>query len=405
MDVAYFLGCSLKTEDRRQWEDELISTYYEALGPDPGFTKEECVKTVGIHTFFGVLMAVVSPMLVQRTDRGDDLFMTLIDRHCNHVLDRGALDALPDSGPRVPAKPLPEDDSMTHEPKPDKHWQESWYFDFIDLKQGVGGYIRLGSDPGAGRSWYTVILCGPNRPTVAIIDYEAPLPDEKLTIKTARYTGGQECIKELQEYKVSLEASDAEAFDVPTDVLQRGVGKSVTASLDLTWTTDGEPYAYRLTTRYEIPCKVSGAIKLGDEVIQIIDSPGQRDHSWGTRDWWSMDWVWSALHLDDGTHIHGLDLRIPQAPQMSVGYIQMAGEINEVENCVVEAKFENGLPKSAKFTVNDRKLEFNALGHGPLKLVSDDGRVGLFPRAWGTLSDGGVAWVEWMLNGEVGEVM
>ncbi len=24
-----------------------------------------------------------------------------------------------------------------------------------------------------------------------------------------------------------------------------------------------------------------------------------------------MDWVWSALHLDDGTHLHGVDIRIP----------------------------------------------------------------------------------------------
>ena len=35
-----------------------------------------------------------------------------------------------------------------------------------------------------------------------------------------------------------------------------------------------------------------------------------------------MDWVWSALHLDDGTHLHGVDLRIPGAPPIGVGYIQ-----------------------------------------------------------------------------------
>ena len=35
-----------------------------------------------------------------------------------------------------------------------------------------------------------------------------------------------------------------------------------------------------------------------------------------------MDWVWSALHLQDGTHLHGVDLRIPGAPPMGVGYIQ-----------------------------------------------------------------------------------
>ena len=55
-------------------------------------------------------------------------------------------------------------------------------------------------------------------------------------------------------------------------------------------------------------------------------SPGQRDHSWGVRDWWAMDWVWSALHLDDGTHIHGVDIRIPGAPPIGVGYLQQPGQ-------------------------------------------------------------------------------
>ena len=54
--------------------------------------------------------------------------------------------------------------------------------------------------------------------------------------------------------------------------------------------------------------------------------PGQRDHSWGVRDWWSMDWVWSALHFDDGTHVHGVDIRIPGAPPIGIGYAQRPGE-------------------------------------------------------------------------------
>lgn len=35
-----------------------------------------------------------------------------------------------------------------------------------------------------------------------------------------------------------------------------------------------------------------------------------------------MDWVWNALHLDDGTHIHGVDIRIPGATPIGVGYLQ-----------------------------------------------------------------------------------
>jgi predicted secreted hydrolase len=72
----------------------------------------------------------------------------------------------------------------------------------------------------------------------------------------------------------------------------------------------GAPYAYRVATRYEIPCRVRGTVHVGDEEIQLRGR-GQRDHSWGTRDWWSAEWMWSAGHLDDGTRFHGVEFRLP----------------------------------------------------------------------------------------------
>ena len=48
------------------------------------------------QSFFGVMMAIVSPMLVERTDRGDEMFMAMLERHCEHVLDTDALAILPE---------------------------------------------------------------------------------------------------------------------------------------------------------------------------------------------------------------------------------------------------------------------------------------------------------------------
>ena len=93
--------------------------------------------------------------------------------------------------------------------------------------------------------------------------------------------------------------------------------------MNLVWTTDGTPYQYRLTTRYEIPVHRLGHRHRQTTPATNLDSvPGQRDHSWGVRDWWSMDWMWSALHLDDGTHLHGLNMQIPNTPAISIGYVQ-----------------------------------------------------------------------------------
>ena len=96
-DVAYFLGCALPTEVRRTHYDELLTAYHRGLGSQPPLTLDEVREGVRRQSFFGVMMAIVSSMLVVRTDRGDQMFLIMLDRHCSHVLDTGALDELPPS--------------------------------------------------------------------------------------------------------------------------------------------------------------------------------------------------------------------------------------------------------------------------------------------------------------------
>ena len=94
-DVAYFIGCAVPIEDRRTHYDELLRAYHQGLGPDSSVTLDDVRDGVRHQSFAGVMMAVVSAMLVERTDRGDEMFLTMLDRHTSHVLDTGALDILP----------------------------------------------------------------------------------------------------------------------------------------------------------------------------------------------------------------------------------------------------------------------------------------------------------------------
>ena len=182
-------------------------------------------------------------------------------------------------------------------------------------------------------------------------------------------------------------------------------GRPVDVVLDLTWTTAGTPYQYRLSTRYEIPCTVSGTVTADGRSYAFTDVAGQRDHSWAARDWWSMEWVWSALHLDDGTHLHGLDLRIPGAPPMAAGYVQRAGELVELQTVVATETFgDDDLPLGTTLETSPGGITatIEVMGHAPVLLTSLDGRVSRFPRAWATVTttDGrtGVGWLEWNRN-------
>lgn len=409
-DAAYFLGGGLRIEDRREHERELLGAYHAALlanGVEEGVLPWElCWEEYRRHAFAGVLMSILAPMIVERTERGDEMFMAMLARHAQHALDLEAEELLPapDSAPAAPLRPAPQDESP-HESAPEPLWNESWYFDAIAPDGSVGAWVRVGLYPNLGICWYTALVCGPERPTVAAVDFAAPLPGPDLSLQTGTLRAEHRCESPLERFSLTLEAQ-AESFEDPSTILRGEPGTPQTLALDLAWETAGEPYAYRLTTRYEIPCQVSGTIGIGEERLQLREAVGQRDHSWGARDWWSMDWVWSAAHLLDGTHLHAVELRLPGMPTLGVGYAQGAGSplVELTGVAAAESVGPDGLIEDARLLLDPLGLEveLRPLAHAPLRLLAEDGRVSHFPRSICAVrcADGreGLAWVEWNLN-------
>ncbi len=346
-DVAYFLGGGLAVEDRRAHEEELVRAYYDALvaAGVEGFSWEQCWTGYRRQAFGGILMAVAAPMLVARTDRGDDMFMAMVARHAQQAIDLGSVSLLPAPSLPEPLVPAAADEG-THEPGAEELWGESWYYDAVSDDGSVGAYVRLGLYPNLGVAWYTAFVCGPSRPSVAVVDFTAPLPTSGLASATAAGPADHVVTEPLASTRVTFEGTGA-SYDDPAGVLRREPGTPVPVALDLVWETDGTPYQYRIATRYEIPCRVSGTITVDGEELRF-SGPGQRDHSWGPRDWWAIDWVWSAGRLDDGTRFHAVDLRLPEGQRLGVGYVQADGSLTELD--AVDATEEvgaDGLPTSA----------------------------------------------------------
>jgi hypothetical protein len=408
LDAAYFIGGCLSVEDRRAHERRLLEGYLDAMVERGArdLDAEACWEGYRRECFYGLLMCIAAAMVVVRTERGDDMFTTMLARYAQQALDLDAVELLPEPGHGRPAplRPAPQDEQR-HEPTTEQLWNESYYFDAVAADGSLGAYVRVGLYPNLGVSWYTAFVCGPGRATLAVVDFEAPLPAAgSLDIAREGLTAEHACETPLERFRVKLD-SDAEIHADPAGLLRGERGAPVPLAIDLSWTTDGEPYAYRMTTRYEVPCVVSGTVRFGDELLELR-GPGQRDHSWGTRDWWAMDWMWSAAAFDDGTRMHAVALRIPGAPVLSVGYVQ-PGDGGVIELDAVETDEEvgeDGLIEEARIAV-DRglpQLEVTPLAFGPLLLTAPDGRITHFPRAMCrmTSEDGrsGLGWVEWNRN-------
>jgi len=94
-DLSYFLGCALPVADRNAHWQELVGAYHTALGPDCRLHLDDVREGVRRTTFMGVTMTIAASMVVERTKRGDAMFMTMLERNCSHVLDTDALAVLP----------------------------------------------------------------------------------------------------------------------------------------------------------------------------------------------------------------------------------------------------------------------------------------------------------------------
>lgn len=91
-DVAYFIGAGLRLDDRREHERDLVRRYHDGLvaaGVDD-YAFDVCWTAHRRGTWAGLITSVAAAMLVERTARGDDMFMTMAHRHARHALDLDA---------------------------------------------------------------------------------------------------------------------------------------------------------------------------------------------------------------------------------------------------------------------------------------------------------------------------
>ncbi len=88
-DVSYFLGAGPSVEDRRRHEERLVRGYHEALvaGGVDHYTFDDCFTDYRRYAYAGYLMAVGASMMVERTDRGDEMFLAMARRHAAQIID------------------------------------------------------------------------------------------------------------------------------------------------------------------------------------------------------------------------------------------------------------------------------------------------------------------------------
>lgn len=95
-DVAYFLAGALPVDLRRRNEAELLDLYHRTLLAEGvrGYGRDELARDYARGGYLLFLTAFFAAMIVNRTPRGDDMFIQMLGSAAEHMLEHGALDGL-----------------------------------------------------------------------------------------------------------------------------------------------------------------------------------------------------------------------------------------------------------------------------------------------------------------------
>jgi aminoglycoside/choline kinase family phosphotransferase len=94
-DLSYFVGSALLPEVRVGHEREVVDHYVSVINTyGVGISKEEAWRQYRLFSFGGFVMAIIASMLVEQTERGDEMFMAMANRHGQQILQLEALSFL-----------------------------------------------------------------------------------------------------------------------------------------------------------------------------------------------------------------------------------------------------------------------------------------------------------------------
>ncbi len=113
--------------------------------------------------------------------------------------------------------------------------------------------------------------------------------------------------------------------------------------------------------RFEQQGRVRGSVTIGNRKIQL-DGYGQRDHSWGTRDWGvNQHWKWVHAQAGDGLGVHFWELYSLGRNHLC-GYVNKGGVLAQVVGVEVDFSCNKGLkPNSLTASVVDSLERVTAL--------------------------------------------
>jgi len=252
-------------------------------------------------------------------------------------------------------------------------WNESWFWDWYDTDGTRAGHCRVGMFPAQKRLWFWLFVYE-NAEWLALEQQRLDLADfdaSRLAYDRAGLAFSWDADEPLRRGRLRVDGfgrvvSGARAglvLPVSVDLEVSALGPAHTFGRATGAGHESDQYD---ASRFEQPIAVSGEQGVGGGVAAIAGR-GERDHSWGPRNW-AMEWTFLVANGED-SHLQCVIARLPGVGVFPVGYLAIGGEMASLVDVDLDVDHGDELVDS----VGGRFLVRDDLGRtlgGEIELVS-----------------------------------
>jgi hypothetical protein len=216
---------------------------------------------------------------------------------------------------------LTDADDYPHNSSERPDWRESYYFNFVDLDSGLSGFSTIGLLPNLAKREFVFVIFHGDKREVHFTEPEGPVPsDPAKALSDGRLS--YELVEPFKKWRIGFAGENVTAAihwkaRFPACNFGGGSGTS--------WSNHFEQSGY-----------FEGIIKLPDG-SKVLRGLGQRDKSWGPRNWNIESWY--ALHAQFNSLSIGLRRDIVDGVAHASGGISTADGHVAISRVDLETEF------------------------------------------------------------------
>ena len=259
-------------------------------------------------------------------------------------------------------------DEAMHPVGEDRAWSESYYFNFVDPKSGVGMFTRMGFRPGSGwaDALHAVYLGGSR----VAFTYGRRDIGKDLSAYDGDLNVGNLALRCETPFRRWTVTYDGPAQDIPDGAILMTRAKArpegwhtpsqLSMKVDVEALTEPHYAASGAHGHFEQSIRATGGLTIGGETI-AFDGYGVRDKSWGPRNWGGSSTsgggapragstpdapnpfvFWFSMNFGPDVSMGGSCFRRADGTMRGEGWIQDGADMDTLVDVLVETRFRPG---------------------------------------------------------------